>query len=399
MKGKSYLRDHQDGMNYEEIALKYNTSYDAVRSAIRRYRQSLKDKGKEEEMPNEFITIDHSGTQTRSKIIEISPDDMEDYDVILRKFDLNPELWVLKSCSFSKWGREGDQRYSTRITAVPIEKSVPTLDEVFQTYIDGINKLKPFRHDEIPEKHKYSNNKCLVIPLFDLHFQAGDEEEDYGVPYFVNMRYLITRDFYEKIIIILGGDALEHDNFIYTTEEGTRTEDTDLVQDMLSLQKHLEDLIHLCVMRSKQVEFIYVRGNHSPSTDWAVTNALRTRFDGFDNVTFDMDEKTLLKGTTCEGVFIGAYHGHRTIKNGQHGSEFSIRFPYDWAKTGLKLIFTGHYHSEKETISDEGTCLVHRQPSPKPSNQWAENRNYISHFTGLKVYVIDYYGLQEIHYI
>lgn len=398
MKGKNYITDRELGLTYEEIGEKHGTTSEAVRSAIRRYQtKKVPVSYPPQEPENEFIKIEEDGTQTHSKVINIKPDEMSDAETVIRKFDLNPAQWRLKECSFSKWGKEGDYRYSTRIKVEPKKIGALSTKEILDAFIAGIPALPEKKIVPMGEMPRTS----LVIPLFDLHFQQSTDElkNEYEHSYFNKIEQHLEQNTYREIYIILGGDALEHDNFVFTTEKGTRTGDTDLVADMLNLQWKMENLLWLASTKAEKVYFDYVRGNHSPSTDWAVSNALHTRFRNTHNISFDLDESSLLKGKLIGHVFVGAYHGHRTIKAGGHTGGFSLRFPQLWADSETKLILTGHYHSESEIATDESTCLVHRQPSPKPSNQWAENRNYLSHFSGVKLYELNDSCIEKVHYI
>lgn len=403
-----------EGLTYEDLAEEEGISKIAVRSKVQRFYNSndLPPPSKliemapseqfeilskmnleeEEQIPHSSVKINGEGDRIVTTILNSSVEELSDTNFLLEELGLNPKEWTLKSATLSKWGREGTEQSSVRVQVSPIEKVID-YEKLFKSLATTLEK-HPVEYRKVVELNQSEDN--LVIPLFDLHVQK--KESFYFSEYFAKISKAISRGF-KNVIFIFGGDGLEHDNFISTTEQGTRIDDTDIVGDYSYLFKHLNYLIEVANKFSKDVSFIYVRGNHSPSLDWAISHALKEVYSEHNNIFFDIDKDSLVKGIMVDKVFIGMYHGHKSFKKGGLVPSFITAFPTEWSSSSFRLILSGHYHTETETLKDLGSATHHQQPSPKPPNTWAKQNNYSSHFVGSKLYVLGQDRIKEIIYV
>ena len=412
-----YLKAIQ-GESYRDIAKQTNRTPIAVRSAIQRFYQenslpspSMFDKltptkqtkliatlAEQEDVEDgypSYVRIFDSGEREIQQVVDGTQEQLNDKIFLCEKLGLDPEQWDIKEASMSKWGKENDYRTSVRVRVSPIANKID-YEKLFKDFSQVI--IPPPEPAHI--KSTTLRESTLVIPLFDLHAQVSDT----GLKdKFREIRAKVATQAYRNIHIIFGGDGLEHDNFVATTEAGTRTEDTNIHEDYVMLYSELALLLRSCDFWADNTHFTYLRGNHSPSLDWAMSHALKVYCSNMPSVSFDIDKDKLVKGALVDGVFIGMFHGQKQFKKDQLVPQFIAKFPMAWSTAKTRIIFSGHYHSEKEVeynlVHDLGSASWHQQPSPKPSNSWAENNNFMSHFVGIKLYEFNGEKLKGIYYV
>lgn len=411
-----YLKAIQ-GESYRDISRQTNRTPVAVRSSIQRFYQentlpspsmfgkltpteqtrliaSLAEQEDVEDGYPSYVRIFDSGEREIQQVVDGTQEQLNDKFFLCEKLGLDPEQWDIKEASMSKWGTEYDYRTSVRVRVSPITNKVD-YEKLFKDFAQVI-----IPHEPDPIKSTALHENTLVIPLFDLHAQVSDT----GLKdKFREIRAKVATQAYRNIHIIFGGDGLEHDNFVATTESGTRTEDTNIHEDYVMLYSELALLLRSCYFWADNTHFTYLRGNHSPSLDWAMSHALKVYCANMPDVSFDIDKDKLVKGVLDDEVFIGMFHGQKQFKKDQLVPQFIAKFPMEWSSAKTRIIFSGHYHSEKEVqynlIDDLGSASWHQQPSPKPSNNWAENNNFMSHFVGIKLYEFNGEKLKGIYYV
>ena len=385
-----------------------NLSFEGIETA---YRITNKEKSEEDsikELERKFteeFTTKEDGEVTSTKLI--SQSDLASEESILLSHGINPEEFTLTSHRQSKWDNAGgEQRYSSRVTVKPKKLEI-TQEELLDKILSKIDKLEPYkieRIDTIKDKIKHKE-KTLVIPLYDLHFQYTTEEqkiyteEFYYDVFLKKVVNILLSEQPEDVVIIFGGDALEHDNFVFTTESGTRTDDTELDQDYVALFNFLDALISTILYYGQSgVSFLYVRGNHSPSMDWALSHALKQKYSTELGVKFDLSLDTL-KHITVYDSFIGLKHGHINAREREADTLVYLN-PKEYAECKYHYMFTGHYHRIKEYVVDKSSIYYIQFPSPAINNNWAKDLQFNSQFSGLRIMLFEpNQGITQDYYI
>lgn len=386
---KKYYDLRREGHTTQELADLAGVSYETMRKGIYRYAKKNRLLLPSELSPDELDTGSEKAFIERTKIhsngeeevTRLVPEEAFDNpENLLKELGYNPEAWDVIESSRAKWGKkEGKTFFSVR-TRVRPKTSEITQIELLQSILTEVSKYKPnpiLYPTVIPNK-----KQSLVIPLYDLHYSVDN------LPYFRKFLGEIHAEMgestYEEITIILGGDALEHDNFVFTTEAGTRTEGTNIRKDYVALYHFLAELFNLALDKATKVRYYNVRGNHSPSMDWTLSFMLQ---ELFPQIEMDIEPDSL-KAISVYDTFIALEHGD--IKSAKRVEE-SIGYLYRdlFAECNFHYIFTGHLHGEKEILSDTGTFVKIRFPSPADSNEWSKKHIYHSQFRGLRCLVIE----------
>lgn len=389
---KSYYQLMREGHKIQEIADHAGISYETMRKGIYRY-------AKKNDLPTSSVAmkqtpkvkVDEKNKAFIEKTVNLPNGDVEvtrlvpsetidSPDDLLLELGLDPEHWTVKESARSKWGYKlGKMQFSVRVRVTP--KKVEY--EQFELLEEILKKVREFKPEALCYDENIPNKKeTLIIPLYDLHYSVPNKA--YFDYFLVRLSQKMKETIYEEIVIILGGDSLEHDNFIFTTEAGTRTEETNIREDYDGLYQFLIGVLDRSSRSASKVRYINVRGNHSPSMDWAVSHSLSYMFP---KVEFDIEPATL-KAITIYDSFFGIEHGHlRAGKRDEQSIGYLFRQPF--AQSQFHYILSGHYHSDKEFVSDSGTFMRLQFPSPELGNNWKKDNIFHSQFRGIKCLIVE----------
>ena len=124
---------------------------------------------------------------------------------------------------------------------------------------------------------EYSENVCGIISLQDLHFGKPGNETMASIAMNTVNSLLAKSIGYnlEKIILVLGGDALQMDTFNGTTTKGTPIETNTSAQDAY-IQAFEGLYLLLTLMRgyTNNVHVMFIPGNHDRLTSFHLIHAL-----------------------------------------------------------------------------------------------------------------------------
>jgi hypothetical protein len=257
-------------------------------------------------------------------------------------------------------------------------------DDMYMKLIDAIRANTP--HIKIDPVIKTEAAGMLEIPLFDMHWGIADL--DYYTPVLQDILSLITSKHREIIYIIIGQDMLHNDNFNGATTKGTPIEKVDMVAAWEDSKSFWYNIIDTAFKHANEVKVIYSKGNHDKAMTWAFMQMLKERY-GPDVVEDSLaNRKCITYGTN----FIGLTHGEfKKNKTNDLRSQFSIKFPLEFAKSRVKEIHTGHLHTEIN--ADDYGVMCRRLCTGNITDDWSEEEGY---FGALKRFMIFEWSLDKL---
>ena len=176
---------------------------------------------------------------------------------------------------------------------------------------------------------------------------------------------------YDEINIIIGQDMMHTDNFKGTTTKGTVIEKIDVVKAWNDAKTFWYNVIDLAIQKANKVNIIYSKGNHDKNISWAFMQMLKERYG---NIVEDslLDRKCITYGNN----FIGITHGEfKKNKPSDLRSQFSVKFPIEFANAKIKEIHSGHLHSEYE--KDEYGVMCRRLSTSNKEDDWSTEEGFI----------------------
>jgi hypothetical protein len=239
--------------------------------------------------------------------------------------------------------------------------------------------------DKIETPSPFTNPVQGIISAQDLHF--GKEGNESIVDSFKEaLKELMYKSYschnLDKLTFVLGGDLLNMDTFMGTTTSGTP------VSNNSSAQKAYDtafDTMYWAIQFmsgfTKNLEIIYLPGNHDRLSSYHMAHALSKCFKNDLTITFDV-EYAERKVKTYGINFFGYEHGD--VKSKNPALLYATEFYQEWGTTTNRVCFTGHWHTKKVTEyvteNEQHGFTVKSLPSLCSTDYW----HYHNKFTGSK---------------
>jgi len=350
------------------------------------------------------VEINKDGTQTSSRLIEMSEESAKDINFLLKAHGYDIKVWELISARNNIWQvysktDKVQTLYSSKIVVKPrIDISFEEIKEHFEEFSKKYKKPIVKKHELI------RSGKMLEIPLVDLHFgklawvsEVG-ESYDYKI---AEQRFLqVIFDFiertrsykFDKIIFPIGQDFFHYDQIDGSTTKGTRM-DSDLRWQKLFL-KGIEILIEAIDLLSQQapVEVFYVSGNHDKMTSYYATNYIYAWYRNDPNVKVNV-EPQVRKYIEFGNCLIGYSHGENERK--RISGIMQVEAKEAWGRTMFREWHLGHIHSEQ--TREENGIIIRKISSITGTDAWHYENGFIGAIRKAQAFIWDKeFGLEAI---
>lgn len=227
----------------------------------------------------------------------------------------------------------------------------------------------------------------LYIPLADMHF-GFNSLEDYE--YLLENIIKKIRRGYKKILISMHGDYNHTDNFLGTTEKGTKVDDIDFEKGINDGYTFLIEILEKSLVYSPEVELVYLPGNHAPSIDYMVANAIKR---WYPQIKVD-DSKEEYKCSWLGDVAIFGHHGDKKKNLTGLYEVITARYKREHGRANASYLFTGHFHNEKS--ESKGGIMWYQVKSPSKDSSYEKTYGFNISESGLQMFVFDNYGRTDI---
>lgn len=304
---------------------------------------------------------------------------------LLELHGLDPIEFKIKTITSNEWSMtngEGDKYYNfqSKILAEPLTAK----DISFEQIVELLSTLKPKRielqMDELP-------NEYLFVGLSDLHlmFNRYDKLQSDIAD--------VMSNGYEEILMSVHGDLFHVDNFLNTTERGTRVDDVDFEQGVQDGFQFVIPLIEKALESSPTVKLVYLPGNHAPSVDYMFVQAIKRLYPDVE-VDDSVDE---FKHAWLGKHSIFMHHGDK-VKNPKRLLEIVVsKFAKEWGESQSRYLMTGHFHHEK-SLSFAG--MTHYQVmSPSKESSYDKQMGYVDSEAGLMLFTFDEEKRRRVDYL
>lgn len=252
---------------------------------------------------------------------------------------------------------------------------------------------QPLKFPAVPKRKKMRDPHLLEISLYDAHFGKLCWGEETGTDYDLKIAesdylaavddLLVLVDGYdiERVVLPVGNDFFQVNNWLGTTARGTQVDSTD--DRFQKVFRCGARAIQHAVMRCREfasVEMPWIPGNHDPETSWYLTEYLSAVFAGDDRVRISngpLHRKYMQYGTTL----LGYAHGD-TPKIERLPSLMASDVPQAWAASTWRAWRCGHLHAKKkiEFVTTGDTFAGVRidiLPSISGTDKWHYDHGFI----------------------
>ena len=335
-------------------------------------------------IPQSTTSLNADGSRGSEKVIELSEDELNSKEALLKAHGFNPVNWELISARNSKW-QMGDgsgglkNLYSSKITVKPTETGID-VDELMKKF----EKFKP-SHKRIAFRSEPKNPKYLIINLFDLHIGRASYEAQTGLKYNLEIaekeimqnveKYIdhYTGKSIKKIVFCVGQDLMNSAANGYTSS-GKHQQDN-CAAFMEIFDKTTEIIIDAIdrLTSLAPVDVIIVQRNHYRFEELVFGRLLEAYFRNDTLVTVDATPR-YRKYVKLGNTLVGFTHG--SDEKERLGSLMQTEAKMGWGLTENHIWITGHLHhlAVKEANGIETWTI----PSLTAADAWTAKTGFTS---------------------
>ena len=357
-----------EGKTWAEIVRASGKTKDQCRNFVRNQtwyqpKTQTQQKKVEPTRPKKVVTINNSQT-TIEDVVAIK--DLSDKDELIRAHGLDPKQWELTQARSSVWQQKEDVTlYASKISVKP--KTVLIDVDYIKQAIKDIEPIKPLQKVKVKTVGDY-----LLLPFYDLHF-GNMFYKDYR-EMLEEIRQILHRGQYKKVLIISGGDLLNADNYTQTTSSGTVLEPVDMTLAWMDAFRFLREIIQTAWETSSEVAYYYIPGNHDKFSGHTVSLALLQFYANYPNIQFDLSDD-VFKATRLGDNLISMTHGDKSSVK-KYPMIIASGFSDLWGKTKNRELICGHLHTEWSSSDMEG-LMVRQMPTKNRPDKWHQDNGFI----------------------
>lgn len=387
----------EEGYSWTQIANRLGyPSMDAVRGKVRhteRYKEMVTTqkeqtvaKNKEQEDFQKQNFYDDGSISSHIRLKQKTKKVFTN-EQLIRLHGFNPDEVTLKSATSNEWttptNGETYYNYQSKIVVVPKNKYEITIKDIKQFFEDIEPRRIELSCDDLPRNY-------LLIPLSDMHFGLNSDED------YEELRSEIADKIlnqYEEILFTLHGDYFHVDNFLNTTEKGTRIDSVDFREGIQAGFRFLLPLLELALENSPNVKVVYLKGNHAPSIDYMFISGLERLYTQIEFDTSLDEFKHAWLGT--HSIFM--HHGDK-VKSANKLVEIMVsHFGKEWGESQSRYLITGHFHHEK-SLSFAGLTWYQLQ-SPSKHSSYDKTYGYDTSESGQMLFEFTETKRSAIYYV
>ncbi len=193
-----------------------------------------------------------------------------------------------------------------------------------------------------------------------------------------------------KIIMPIGSDFFQVDNWHGTTSNGTIVERSDDRQSKVFTVgcQAIERVIRRC-REIADVEFFYLGGNHDRATSWHLSYVLNRIFESDPHIAIDHDPADR-KFYRYGPALIGFAHGDEINVDRDLALLMPVEAEHLWAGSTHRQWHTGHRHKRKrvKTLTDtvNGVEIV-TLPSLCGTDGWHHRKGFVGNVRAAEAYL------------
>lgn len=344
------------------------------------------------EEPKQRVSIEllQDGSTVSERKIAISQADMKNPTMLIKAHGFDPNEFELVNAKNNYWDSNAGEGevitlYQSKITVKPKKSNSGLTHEDLIYYLEKVNALKPTIFKDLEPYEEIDDDNLYESDWADLHIgslswwaEVG-ESNDYKIT-FANVRRIAAKKIktikdnnvgHMKLCFL--GDFFHIDTELGTTTKGTKVDTDSRPRKMIIKGTELVMEIINLFSFVKELEVIWVGGNHSRNIEFAVFNAMPFIFRDYTNIKFDVsprDRKAFVWGENL----IGLEHGELNKKN-----EFNWlqnEFRELWGITTYSEQHSGHIHHE--SVKEGGGIIKRSNPTPKPIDKYEYSEGYFS---------------------
>lgn len=302
------------------------------------------------ELEDRIVKFEEDLSKGTGELVFNSKEEIKTLDELIKKCKIDTDKWEITKYVQNYWGNAQTPHYQVKAWL-----SKKKDHQVFQdSFIDFLSTYKPSSIKiNPPLAYEEKMDGCLIINKQDAHYNKYDVDGFNSMD--VRFRAVLNRfsvilhqaklsNNITKIVYIIGSDEFNSE-FTETTTKGTPQKNVlGFHESFEKICEHEVRMISLLLDFSKEVEVIYVAGNHDEYVGWHLIKWLQTYFRNIDQVSFETSN-SYRKYVSYGNSAMMFNHGD-AIKPAKLAGIFPVEFREHWSDHTNFYIFTGDKHHE-----------------------------------------------------
>lgn len=372
-KGNS-RRQVTDALN-NQFNLNLNTQ--AVRKHLNRLGYHFHAHARDFQADAATIHMTSDGVQDAQVLVALKHQPNKDPDTLMELCGYDPTYFELVNGEYKVYEQHSKSAGTVPQYAIHI-KVRPRLGITTQELADVLNeRVKPLPIKRQINIHAPVVGRSLVIPLFDLHF--GITKLKQLIPILAQLKAIFDHQYYNQVIIELGGDTL-HSDFMEKTQtaRNTQLDHVNTVQAWRDAKQFIGSVIEMASQKTTLVSLYAIPGNHDADTQWAFVDGLADRYTNISTHNTTNYRQAFQLGHV--GILLA--HGDVALK--KLPMLFANEYPQIWSGTSWREVHYGHFHHE--VTDDENGVILRQMGTPKPADGYEKKNGYTMAHHILQVY-------------
>ena len=345
-KGKKYYAEKL-GITESEV--------DELLKELRKNSETVRDEAEAssyiDALEEAIVRFEEDLIKGTGELVFNSPEEIKSLDELIEKCKIDTDKWEITKYVQNYWGNTDKPHYQVKAW---LGKKADK--QVFQdSFTEFLSSYEPVSQTVMsPKVHPNKLNGALVINKQDAHYNKADVDGNNNLEErFARMAYRIETilgqaalsNNLDKVIYIIGSDEFNSE-FTGTTTKGTPQQNIggSYHTTFKAICNHEIMMISLLLNYAKEVDVIYVAGNHDEYVGWHMINWLQTFFRNTERLSFDCSPK--YRKYVSYGVTAMMFNHGDAIKPAKLAGIFPMEYKDGWSEHEVYYIFTGDKHHE-----------------------------------------------------
>lgn len=302
------------------------------------------------ELEKQVVKFEEDLIKGVGEVIINSKDEIKSIDELIEKCGIDTSVWEITKYVQNYWGNSSTPHWQVKAWLAKKKE-----EQLFQeSFVEFLASYQPVSQEIMsPIVDFCKDDASLIINKQDSHLNKYDiggnndvDERLSNILYKVEMivHQAVLSNNLENITYIIGSDEFNSE-FTGMTTKGTPQTNTHTYQQSFEyICNHEVLMITMLLQYAKNVNVVYVPGNHDEYVGWHMVNWLQTYFRETTRIIFDVSPK-YRKYISYGNSAMMFNHGD-AIKPSKLAAMFPIEYREDWSSHSNFYIFTGDKHHE-----------------------------------------------------
>ena len=326
-------------------------------------------------------------------------------DDAIKAGKIDTAVWHVKEFTWNKW-EMGYVNTKKLAAVVPLIQVKLRLVRRFEQRLEKCAEILFKKLKNLPTitlaPPKVRGDNLLELCLFDAHLgkytwalETGDNQDTkiQSRVFLEAANKLIAnrKGDYDRIMIPLGNDFFQVDNWLGTTTAGTHVDNDGRYTNVFDVGvQSVIKMITWCLPIAP-VDLIWIPGNHDQSTSYYLAECIKYRFHDNPNVKVDVGPSPR-KYYNYGKTLLGLTHGDQE-KISSLPIIMAQEQPKLWSQTHCREWHKGHDHRKMEFFTqnvDESTGVIIRSmESISGTDSWHHKKGYIGNTKAAEAYTFN----------